>query len=315
MIALFGLLYFFWTSTQERDEHVTIERSTEKINSLSTPVENTETQASKQMKLGNESLSLAKKYSESRDMRVFVEFAKNHPELGAWYYAERGLRECGFIRNEILKGRKSYVYGEAYNADQYAQRQQAFERLSQLCQGFLDHEIEEKNRTKIGVQALRAGDRTYALLEELSSAKAKANRDERDKAVLGVKEKIFRTQDPLLMEEFGALLNARTEGNSANFWLDGVSFSMLSDEGRNMSLAWKLIPCSLGMTCDQFSPSVALQCLQLNQCAPNLSELIRMQLLEEGDTNGVRFAQVQAYAQRLKQIIDEGNWDAFQVRH
>lgn len=255
---------------------------------------------------------LVNKYAQAKDMRVFVEWAKQHPELGGWFYAEKGVRDCLMVRNFVTSNESIAKYGSYYTPENYPKRQQAFESLKTLCQGFLSIEISDAVLRTMSQQAKQSGDIFYRIAADLESANAQKDAVKKAASLDEINKKIFATKDPLLIERYGYSLNVGNLAQSRVYWLDGIAYEVNSPAGRNMMQAWTLVPCSLGLQCDVTHQTVMIACLQFNLCGKSYLDYIEMDLKNGNEAD--RLPQLMGFYKRLSEVVNAGDWDAFKPK-
>ncbi|MFZ6675875.1 hypothetical protein [Undibacterium sp. Xuan67W] len=257
---------------------------------------------------------LAIKYSTTRDMRAFVEYAKQHPELGGGYYAAIGMGECLVVKDYIVQGKPTLNYDAKRSPEIYAKRQQAFESLKTLCQSFLPDEITQDALAKTHKQSIEKNDIFSKIISDQLQAAATADITQRLESMRVIKEKVMASKDPLLIDNFSSLLSEPVNQKFDTYWLDGKPYNGTSEETNIMQYAWRLVPCSLGLVCDETNHYVSITCLNQDICANSLSDLFRQNLERSGDKDGKQFQQVLQLQKRLTEIVQNGEFTAFKPK-
>lgn len=257
---------------------------------------------------------LAMKYSTTKDMRAFVEYAKRHPELGGWYYAEQGLAICSLVQNYVIKGQPALNYDSKHSPELYSKRQKAFESLRTSCQGFLPDEMSDDSINKMSKQGIEKQDIFLKIVDDYKKTNDIKNIEQQSKSQLEIKEKILLTKDPLLIAQYGSLINAQSNQAPISYWLDGKSYGESNNEANDIRAAWSLVQCSLGSSCDQTNQEVMYMCLYRNRCADSLPELVQKDLERGGDKDGKQFQKVMQLQKRLIEIVQDGEFSAFKPK-
>lgn len=78
--------------------------------------------------------SMAQMFAKTRNMRAFVEYAKQHPEKGGYAYAMKGLEKC-YNAKQLTDALPNLPFNQIFPSEAYAARQKAFTYLQNLCQG------------------------------------------------------------------------------------------------------------------------------------------------------------------------------------
>lgn len=266
-------------------------------------------------KAKDQRLSLVtEQYTKATDLRAFVEFARQHPELGGLYYADKVLRDCGASKNFIVQEKDALKYDTQRSPELYAKRQRAFELLRNRCQSFSSEELSAEGRSRLRDEALRKQDAFWKLDQEKSKASSAPYTKERSELARGIKDQIILTKDPLFLQGASLTLNSSAESNvKSTLWLDGKAYES-SEDTLAFFVAWKLVPCSFGLVCDQTNHDVVVSCVQFDRCANSLEDLFRLEIEESGEAGRKQFAKVLDFKKRISAAIEKGDVAALSPR-
>lgn len=257
---------------------------------------------------------VTEKYAKATDLRAFVEFAKQHPELGGLYYADKVLRDCRSSKNYIVQDKSALNYDNKRSPELYAQRQRAFELLRSRCQSFSSEELSEAARTRLEDEALRKQDAFWKLGQEKRKVSGAPYTKERIESSRELKNQIILTKDPLFLQGSSVSLNSSAESNlKSTLWLDGKAYES-NEDTLAFFVAWKLVPCSFGLVCDQTNQDVVVSCVHYDRCANSLEDLFRSEIEESGDAGRKQFAKVLDFQKRISAAIEKGDVAALSPR-
>jgi hypothetical protein len=246
---------------------------------------------------------LIKEYLSSQDLQGFIQLAKRKLDQGGGYYAFYALGNCYSIRTS-LAGRTNYTAKEGgFSLENYGKRQAAFERVRNLCQNVPSTDLTLEGLKEIKKFSKNSNDLYNQIGSEFQKTDSINDARQRYDAQALLREKLIDSQDPILLKHFGTInLNTTSGQNSADFWLDGQTFSYQSPDGKLMKKAWDLVPCAFGLDCGMTHPQVAAMCFNQNLCTESLFHLTHAQFKLNGD-NGQKFERMMYFYRRLVEVI------------
>lgn len=117
---------------------------------------------------------------------------------------------------------------------------------------------------------------------------------------------ILQNPDPLIFDEVGVRLSMTKNGGEAAVFFNGVSYPINGDP--EIVSAYRLLPCGLGLQCNEGDFEVLLSCALGRGCFANRFEMIKQNELG-GDT--ARYANVMSLYSSMLEAIRQRNTDAF----
>jgi hypothetical protein len=253
---------------------------------------------------------LTKEYLTSKDLKAFIELAKRKPDQGGGYYASHALSKCYNI-TLLLEGRISYTPKDGgFSQENYGKRQTAFEKVRNLCQNVNSTDLSKKSINEILKLSQNSNDISNQLSNELDKSKSITDPKQHYNAQALFHEKLMHSQDPIMLARYGTKLNTTSSQSSADFWLDGQSYSYTSFDGAKLHKAWDLVPCAFGLDCGLTHPQVAAMCFNHNLCTDSLFHLYHAQYKLSGD-NGQNFERMMYFYRRLVEVIRSKDMSPF----
>lgn len=254
--------------------------------------------------------SMAQMFAKTRNMRAFVEYAKQHPEKGGYAYAMKGLQKCR-VAKQFTDVLSSLPYDQVYTAEKYAERQKAFTDLQYLCQGFSESELSDDGVKSVKEEGIQRNDpfvRLMARTEGISSTFDPAGALKTKNQIL---QTIFEYKDPLLINDYGMRGNTIQIDSHSYFFLNGKRYPFFSDEGLILRTSWRLAACELRGDCSSTNEDVLMACITAAHCNRSLTDLIRDELMLAGDKDGQWFQRAVMYARQIVDAIRRGDLQAF----
>jgi hypothetical protein len=258
--------------------------------------------------------NLALDYSRTKNVRAFIAFAKQHPELGGYNFARQAIANCNAGAFNHYRDR-GYLPSESQAA--FAKRQEVTQFWYQRCQGLLDSDIDVLALIAMRKESLDKQDAPTMLSMKIEKAITEKNRDELRQAL----KQLFSTKAPLDLRHIlykVAIAEASKYGDmdslKAGMWFEGKAH--LDNEEQIYLKALDLLPCSFGIVCDQYDMYVAQACVAGAGCYNSRLEYIR------NITMAKMFARYPEAAERTYQnlidvqhrivaAIERGDVDAF----
>lgn len=253
---------------------------------------------------------MAQMFAKTRNMRAFVEYAKQHPEKGGYAYAMKGLQKCR-VAKQFTDVLSSLPYDQVYTAEKYAERQKAFTDLQYLCQGFSESELSDDGVKSVKEEGIQRNDpfvRLMARTEGISSTFDPAGALKTKNQIL---QTIFEYKDPLLINDYGMRGNTIQIDSHSYFFLNGKRYPFFSDEGLILRTSWRLAACELRGDCSSTNEDVLMACITAAHCNRSLTDLIRDELMLAGDKDGQWFQRAVMYARQIVDAIRRGDLQAF----
>ncbi len=230
------------------------------------------------------SVNMAEAMRSSTNLRAFIEYAKQHPERGGYYYAMKALRFCGVFG----KTPERLVDADSMKKDDHAtaqRRQRLIQDQLRACDGVLPSEIGEAYSTAMALRALALEDPLFAASHALNAARDSGSAREEDiKVAIG---QVLRLRDPMLLHDVGMSLSEfRSQDNS--YYFDGHWYS--GSERLVLEGAWLLVPCSFGLPCGESDLDVRVACAVQGICASDRRSLVQA-VIFQGDAALLRRAE------------------------
>jgi hypothetical protein len=218
-------------------------------------------------------LDLAGQLREATDLRAFAVEAGRHPELGGISYAQFATSRCWLFKQYLsrhLGNRLPEQPGE--DPSRYAKRRAMYQRMQNACRNV--------EMTQYLGNRQQQGDTILRLSEQAKTASASRRRAERRSALAAV----LANGDPLLLE--GTLVPLVTEwlpgGRATGYWIDGKLVPTTLQTGRTVNprthtyaTALKLLPCRIGLVCDERDVEVFGSCVSAGKCYADRIEMAR----------------------------------------
>ncbi|MGB9150762.1 MAG: hypothetical protein WCB36_11005 [Burkholderiales bacterium] len=202
-------------------------------------------------------------YLTSKNLRAFIDTAKQHPEKGGYWYAYMAGSYCAQVHlfqqgaPEIsLRAEPQIIVKPDSDPEVNQRRQRDLDEITSKCQGVTKDDF---SRPSLSVEMRGAKDVAWA---------AMAAYDEPD---IGKKTTLLKAlldlNDPFLIRDAGMpLINNST--------LDGSFYEGVLVPLPIINAAWSLMPCTLGTPCGTENPLVKLECAIRSQCYNDLESLL-----------------------------------------
>ena len=255
------------------------------------------------------SSELLDRYNAGTNMRDFVAYALQHPEIGGYFYANQVLRECHGVRIGTDIGGTSlptYTLGE--DSGRFLKTTQAADAIRRRCADFLPDEL-ENNRTsdlwekgKTIDPLIKATDRyTRAFSESLKNPESVSMRRT-------AMEDILKTADPLVVDTLGLRLAIDSEHGKRGYFIDGRFHDLNSDV--DVGLALSLLPCGMGLDCGPNEFNTLLKCATGGDCLQGRFQQTETMLREKPGS----YAKVLALYESMVTAVQRGDARFF-IRH
>jgi hypothetical protein len=212
---------------------------------------------------------LLKRFNSSVNLREFVEYAIQHPEMGGNYYALQALNQCLTLTRGVpfySEVQSAVISGES--DEKYRARSKAADLLRSQCSGFTADEISDSRIKKVFSDGVNGNDpllkSTLKFSESLGNFAATGETLKARKEALGA---ILQTQDPMVLKDIGPRISMQIDPESGRrgYWY-GESFYPLNSD-IDVGLAIYLLPCSFGLKCDAGEFDMALRCASGVECS------------------------------------------------
>ncbi len=239
-------------------------------------------------------------------LRPSLQTAMRHRDQGGWLYARALARQCVLLEMTTLR---EGVAGPA-PADlnqPLAQRVSAWrEQLAAGCAQLQPEELREAMNVPAAASGTPDGADPLIQLMDRPAPPGSAAARERLAAILA-------RPDPLMLSELGPALLQR-DGEA--FVFDGQRLAG-EDDRRALEAAARLLPCALGLACDERDESVWGPCVMTGDCRyATREEAVLAEGGAEGGTDAapvspLRRAAVRAWVERLREAVLARDVDRF----
>jgi len=224
--------------------------------------------------------SMAALLNDSKDLRAFAMDAISRPEAGGVTYAAYAANLCLVARTAVLPTITDWTAEDLPRADledpqNFAIRNASYKRIKAACQSFSDYESGGERDIQLIAQAKAQGDALEKVALQVKSAIASNDISRRKSALAAV----LNNGDPLLVSnQLGRLLLEKTPRGLA-YWIDGKQVPVTNSAVLQTALL--VLPCQLGLVCDERSPEVLAPCLNSGKCYANRIELAMANLPDD----------------------------------
>lgn len=233
------------------------------------------------------------------DGRTFVLEAWRHPEVGGVFYAEYVARECRGLSNasEVLSQHQPSP--SEIKPEHLLLVAAQLDRLKRLCGQFTPEELDTYALATHATDQVQSHDILFRLSDGLTAARRKGDLQAKSMAI----QSILEAGDPLLLDQIGSSLSS----SEAGLFFNGHYFS--SQEDREVLLtAYSLLPCGLGLPCDDTDLSLALPCTTGGECFDSRQDKVKRRYAESRPDTYERIIAV--YGELLK-AVQSRNVNAF----
>lgn len=254
--------------------------------------------------------SMAQMFAKTRNMRAFVEYAKQHPEKGGYAYAMKGLEKC-YNAKQLTDALPNLPFNQIFPSEAYAARQKAFTYLQNLCQGLSKSDFDRGGGKSLREEGLEKNDPVVKIMTITSGISSRKDPEGALRAKNQILQAIFTSYDPILISDYGIRGNAIENNGKSILFLNGKSYLFASEDGQIMFRAWRLAACELGGDCSATNEYVVMACIMAAHCHQNLADLIKDELDDLGDKDGQWFQRAVMYARQIVDAIRRGDLQAF----
>jgi len=213
---------------------------------------------------------------DSKDLRVFAMDAMGRPEAGGVTYAAYAVGICRAARVMVMASMVDWTVADLpYTAPEdprtYAAKNESYKRIKAACQSFSD----DKTGDERDIQ-LRAQEDTLQKLSLQVKAAVASNDPSQRKSALAA---VLDNGDPLLVsEQLERLLLEKTPQGLA-YWIDGKQVPAMNSGILQAALG--VLPCALGLVCDERSALVLGACLNTGKCYTDQIEMVLANLPDD----------------------------------
>ncbi len=252
-------------------------------------------------------VALNKALLDAKDLRVFVEMAKQRPEDGGLYFAKAVNNYCSDARRFLASPEQRDVQpGETHKTT--IRRDAATDRLRRLCGGFLESEAD-------GTGYVALVKHPSANLDPLIASEKKVLSDTSDPSL---KEKMreqatlnfLNTPVPLV------IVNAPLSEVNSNgaFFFDGKTYGGKGDfaGGSLLQAARFLAACKFGDDCGESDRYLLLPCATEGICTSSRSEYVAALFAKDlGSEHANRYQEAVQLSEKMARAIQDKNVAAF----
>jgi hypothetical protein len=213
------------------------------------------------------------------DLRAFATEASRHPELGGISYAQFATGRCWLFKQYLSRRLGNQLPREpGEDPKLYARRSAVYQKMQSACQGV--------QMTNYLGNRKEQGDVIYALTEQSRAAWTSRDRDKRRKALAAVLD----NGDPLLLEStlVPLLTEPLPDRRGFGYWIDGIlvpttlaGSSVVNTRADTYLMALQLLPCRLGLACDERDVEVFGSCVSAGKCYVDRVQMTRESMKPE----------------------------------
>lgn len=240
----------------------------------------------------------------SVDFRKFYTDMLGRPEVGGITYAAYAASLCRVASNVVEStgtnwGASDLPYTNPEDPRTYQIRNDSFHKIKAACQSFSSFEISTDHDIELTERAKSNNDSVRKIAEMARSAINSGSLEQRKIALADVLE----SGDPLLLSTTLENLILVRSGEGLAYWYDGKLIS--ASNSNSFRSAISVLPCRLGLICDERSPDVVQACIGQGGCYKSRIDLARSQLSVSEQVDFDKFLI------RLEQIILERRVEGF----
>ncbi|MBH1964452.1 MAG: hypothetical protein I8H77_08960 [Comamonadaceae bacterium] len=204
--------------------------------------------------------------------RAFYESALKNPEKGGIFYASRILRMCSAIRNETTFGGESQTaYSVEMDDEVYGKISAAAEGLRAKCSMFTPDELSDHHINEVLKSEASLKDPLISAGKALGEDSGFEQLARRKKLV----DDVIKLGDPLLISELGMRLALYRHSATGQlmFKFGGDEYPL--DSEVDVGFALYMLPCNLGMQCDENEFDMAMRCASNAGCYEGRVDYVR----------------------------------------
>lgn len=246
-------------------------------------------------------------YNSSTDYRQLVNKGLKEPTQGGVFYATKVLSQCQSIAD--LQGRWDVSAENSSEESSKIARGNAINLLKQRCGSFDEAELSQTSIAKLTKSSADKDPLLAAATSYTKSRNLRANAtlpERRTEAVAAA----TRLRDPLVVDDLGLrLIVVRDETTkSTSYRIDGQS--ILLDDKRDPGLAMYLVPCEMGLRCDEKEFSVALPCASQGICDAGRYDKVKKMT----EKSGADYEGIVRLAKTIAQTLGDGTQGAYLLK-
>jgi hypothetical protein len=295
-IAGFGFSYFF-SQPELKSSAAASSSAKTKITQPSTKEMNSEKIHSKAANVDADKKTLAFEFSTSKNLRTFIETARQNAKGGAYPYIFEALKQC----EHLSKGEPKYDAKQ--DSLTYSRRIEIAKFWVTRCQNLLTGELDDLSRNRLDVEGESKKDSSYELEAEIHKPEVRSDRAR----LRTIVRKWLAAADPWLLESQGFLIMSANSGrDSIEIWFEGRRYP--SSELSNIQQAWYLVPCAFGYVCDQNDFRLASACINQGYCYADRFDYVRSTRSVDSPND---YQIIYSYYQRIVAAIQRKDVDAF----
>ncbi|WCM89054.1 hypothetical protein [Acidovorax sp. NCPPB 3576] len=230
------------------------------------------------------SSQILNRYNDSKDLRAFVIYAMQHPELGGTYYAAHALSQCKSVTADGKYFKQVQTpYSANKNNSDYTSISKSADILRAQCANFLASELSDSRIAEVkseGVQKkdpLLLAERNF--LEKINSPGN--NKEEQRQNRKSALTQLLATQDPMVIEDIGPRIALQVDPDTGarGYKFNDHFYPLASDT--DVGLAIYLLPCGLGLNCNSTEFDVASRCASGVECSDSRMDYVKSMLKEK----------------------------------
>lgn len=203
-------------------------------------------------------IAFLESYNSSNNYKSLVDEALKAPERGGYFYASKIVGQCSLVRDLQDRWKDSEV-------SKLSARSEAISVLVSRC-GSLGDANSRAAVAKDLKASIADKDPLYvAATSYTKSRNLRKNATTQERKTEAVTS-VARLKDPLLVDDLGLRLIASRDNTTTatTFKINGRT--ILLNDRLDAGLAMYLVPCEMGLKCDEKEFSIALSCASSGEC-------------------------------------------------
>jgi hypothetical protein len=238
-------------------------------------------------------------FNASPNYRELVDKGLKEPARGGSFYAIKVLSQCQSIAD--LQSRWAESVGSRSEDSQTDARSNAIKLLATRCGSFTEMELSQDSINRLinssaEKDPLLAAARSYTQSRNLRTNATLPER--RTEAVASA----VRFKDPLVVDDLGLrLILVRDQTTKAtSYKINGQSIQL--DDKLDPGLAMYLVPCEIGLKCDETEFTVALPCASQGICDAGRYDKVKKMT----EKSGADYEGIVRLAKTIAQTLSDG---------
>ncbi len=246
---------------------------------------------------------LVKLYSTSTDKRKLFDEARQHPQDGGAFLANKLALECSTNKPLGAAGtieKKNKLV--PLDAPDRAMRLDAIRKLHEPCAGFDISPVDFKALSELFAEGVKAGDPVLKVQSDLRNVFS----DKGDLSNLpGILKAASEANNPYVIQEAvsSLVINANKTGLAIN------DHQIVAADAQALIIASSLVACQFGLDCSSNSRGALEYCTGGSSCGSDLYELVRQDGLPPNEFN-----RAMTFHNQLVEMFRTGNFSGISVK-